>query len=313
MAIDANDIERLKAAVPDDHQPPPQAAGSLSSVFVSSVDSLRESTPLQGSEGNRHAADELERHNLGMAFLGGGNDDAANPGFLLNGAQATMRHARTEKVEQRRRDDDRRHVIALVLSQIEARNRQIAENLQRLEELDRQETALNRHLARLRSGGGHELDEHGKLRDEEAERAVREYEDRYGVSVDRNDADQIALILQSIRDQQIQLRRDSEQMAAENESDRQLALDMGTDPKSIPETVRKLQTTEAGKRSLAAATFALASADLKQRVVDARFDQGADHALASAQVSDGAGFSGSASVALDEPTTMPPAMPPRPS
>ncbi|SFF97178.1 hypothetical protein SAMN05518801_104257 [Novosphingobium sp. CF614] len=277
MAYDDADIGRPKAAIPKNFQPPPESRGRLTNDFLS-VDSLRESTPLQGSEtavamvDYRAADDSRERHNLGMNFLADAadNPDAANPGFLLPGALANAHAARVAQSEQRQRDDDRRFII----SQIEARNRQIAENLKRLEILDKQETALQDHLARLRRGEKAELDEDGKLENKDAEAAVREYEERYGVTVNRNDAAQIAVILQGVRDQKILIRRDNERLAAENEQDRQSAIRMGADPASIPATVKALETTDAGRRSLNNATAKIESAEVRIAAVEARaFDE----------------------------------------
>jgi hypothetical protein len=112
MPIDSGDIERLKAAIPKDFQPPPTIRGRLTSYFLS-VDSLRESTPLQGSETDpvndvdrRAAADARERYNLGMGFVTG-NTGLAAPGFILSGAQVAIQNAQVAEVEQRKHDDER--------------------------------------------------------------------------------------------------------------------------------------------------------------------------------------------------------------
>ena len=272
MGFDPADIERIKAAVPDKHQPPPHAGGRLSNDFFS-VDSLRESTALQGSE--------FERHQRGMAFVNGGDGETANPGFLLNGSAAAIHQAHVESVKRREDDKERQHVLQQIIDQIEARNRQIAENLKLIDALSKQESALDRHLANLREGKKAELHENGALRDKAAEQAVRDYEKRYGVKVDRNDPDQIAIILQGIRDEKLRIIRENDDLAADNERDRKLAIDMGAKPESIPATVRTLNQSEAGKQSLDQAAALTDSDAVKRQIVDARFDDPANHALAA--------------------------------
>ncbi|MCP1469485.1 vacuolar-type H+-ATPase subunit I/STV1 [Sphingobium sp. OAS761] len=203
-----------------------------------------------------------------MAFVNGGDGDTTNPGFLLNGSAAAIHQAHVESVKRREDDKERQHVIQQIIDQIEARNRQIAENLERIDALSKQETALDRHLADLREGRKAELDENGALRDKAAEQAVREYEKRYGVKVDRNDPDQIAIILQGIRDEKLRIIRENEDLAADNERDRKLAIDMGAKPESIPATVRTLETTAEGQRSVNSATAKLERVEDRTAVAD---------------------------------------------
>jgi len=185
-----------------------------------------------------------------MAFVNDGDGEAANPGFLLNGSAAAIHQAHVESVKRRADDKERQHVIQQIIDQIEARNRQIAENLKRIDALSKQESALDRHLADLREGKKAELDENGALRDKAAEQAVRDYEKRYGVKVDRNDPDQIAIILQGIRDEKLRIIRENDDLAADNERDRRLAIEPGAKPESIPATVKELNATREGQRSL---------------------------------------------------------------
>lgn len=98
MAFSDAEIELLKAAVPDDHKPPPEAAGKLTNGFLT-IDLLRKSIPLQGSE--------IDRHNLGIGFIenAAADPDTANPSFVLTGAQATARDLRIEQGERKERDN----------------------------------------------------------------------------------------------------------------------------------------------------------------------------------------------------------------
>ncbi|QDX25735.1 hypothetical protein FPZ54_06685 [Sphingomonas suaedae] len=148
MALDAADIERLKAAVPADHRPPRDASGRLTNHF-SSLDSLRESNALQGSE--------LDRFNYGTAFVGSSDEDAANPNFLLTGGHAIARAVQTERQEREKRKDSdfifdqvrqqlaqrladlRAELVAIDerLEQIRQRREQIGDELEALDELTR--------------------------------------------------------------------------------------------------------------------------------------------------------------------------------
>ena len=129
MGFDPADIARIKAAVPNDYRPPHDAGGQLSSAFFS-VDSLRESTALQGNE--------VERHQLGMGFLANADDEAANPNFLLTGAQARVRAERIER-QQRKEQDEQRQFLADLHEALDRRlaalNAELEAIDQRLEEI----------------------------------------------------------------------------------------------------------------------------------------------------------------------------------
>lgn len=112
MAFDAKDIERLKAAIPDHHQPQADAAGSLASVF-SSVDPRSGSTALQGS-----GLTELDRYNYGSAYVD--NPDQGSPSFLLNGSQLTARQAK-QQAQHNREQAEERSFVDRVLAALDAR------------------------------------------------------------------------------------------------------------------------------------------------------------------------------------------------
>ena len=153
MGFDPADIERIKAAVPADHRPSPHAGGQLSSAFFQ-VDSLRESTALQGSE--------FERHQLGMAFLDNGDDEAANPNFLLTGAQAKVRAERIERQHRKERDEQRQFLadlhdvldrrLAALNAELEAIDRRLEEIRQRREQIGETLEAMD-EIARLKRTG----------------------------------------------------------------------------------------------------------------------------------------------------------------
>ncbi|MEJ7925999.1 hypothetical protein WG908_04415 [Sphingobium sp. AN641] len=148
MAFDATEIQRLKAAIPIDYRPRPQAAGQLTNDFLA-VDLLRKSTALEGTE--------RDRHNLGMAYLNSPDADAAGPTFLLTGAQAVARNAQviqSERAEHditdfafdQMRENLRRHIerlnamlvdIDAAMKKIHTRRDEIGQELEALDELTR--------------------------------------------------------------------------------------------------------------------------------------------------------------------------------
>lgn len=272
-AWSAKEIARIKARIPEHFQPPHEADGRLSNAFFS-VDPLRESDALH--------ARELERHNLGMAALD--NPDLAGSNVILSGSHASAKTQRITREERKKREADQREVIEQIIAQIEARNREIAENLARLEELDAQEAALNDQIARLQRGEELERDADGHLKDKNAEDAIREYEERYGVKVDRTDAAQLAIILRGVRDEQQKVRRDNETLIEANERDRQLAIRMGADPASIPATVTKLEQSAEGQRSIDKATAEMADDIERLKIADMIADNLADDDLTGQSV-----------------------------
>lgn len=98
MALDASEIERLRAAIPDTHKPPNNTGGLLSHRFEAQVDPAHETSVARDSE--------LEQHNLGMAFLAdaAANPDTANPNFRLTGGLAAIRALDTEKRQHEERE-----------------------------------------------------------------------------------------------------------------------------------------------------------------------------------------------------------------
>ncbi len=257
MAFDAKDIARIKARIPEHFQPPHEADGTLSNAFFS-VDPLHEAAALH--------ARELERHNLGMAALD--NPNLAGSNVILSGSHTSAKAQRITREERKKREADQREVIEQIIAQIEARNREIAENLARLEELDAQEAALNDQIARLQRGEQLERDADGHLKNKDAEKAIREYEERYGVKVDRTDAAQLAIILRGVRDEQQKVRRDNETLIEANERDRQLAIRMGADPASISATVTKLEQSAEGQRSVDKATAEMGDDTNRRQVAE---------------------------------------------
>ncbi|MEQ6335443.1 hypothetical protein [Sphingobium sp. MK2] len=156
MAFDASEIERLRAAVPDLHRPPRNAGGLLSHRFEAHVDPVHETGAARDSE--------LERHNLGMAFLAdvATNPDTANPNFRLAGGLAAVRAIDVEKrqreeqdawefaLDQYRADLDRK--LAALDAELAAIDKRLEEIRQRQEAIGEQMEALD-ELTRLKRSG----------------------------------------------------------------------------------------------------------------------------------------------------------------
>lgn len=156
MAFDASEIERLRAAVPDLHRPPRNAGGLWSHRFEAQVDPAHETGAARDSE--------LERHNLGMAFLAdvAANPDTANPNFRLTGGLASIRTIEAEKrqreehdawefaLDQYRAELDRK--LAALDAELAAIDKRLEEIRQRQEAIGEQMEALD-ELTRLKRSG----------------------------------------------------------------------------------------------------------------------------------------------------------------
>lgn len=157
MARDA-ETDRLKSAIPDMYRPPRNAGGLLTSYFSSSVDLLRKSTALQGSE----IADR-DRFNLGMGFLNKGDaNPEATPSFILPGALAAARKLQIARHEEERHRDVRVALeqyraaladrLAALNAELEALNREIDEIETRRTEIGASLEALD-EIERLKRSG----------------------------------------------------------------------------------------------------------------------------------------------------------------
>lgn len=156
MALDASEIERLRAAVPDMHRPPRDAGGLLSHRFGVEVD--------PAYDVHSASASELERHNLGLAFLAdaAANPDTANPNFRLTGGLAAVRAVEMAKEEHEKREDwefaldrarealDRR--LAALDAELAAIDQRLEEIRQRREAIGEEMEALD-ELTRLKRSG----------------------------------------------------------------------------------------------------------------------------------------------------------------
>jgi hypothetical protein len=58
----------------------------------------------------------------------------------------------------------------------------------RLDEIDRMQQGIDRQLEAIKNGEAVELDANGRLKDKDAEKALQEYEKKYGLNVDRSDS-----------------------------------------------------------------------------------------------------------------------------
>ena len=123
--------------------------------------------------------------------------EALDPGRIDNGV-GNVREALLRMKEQRK---NKEYIDLLLVIQLEQR---LAWINARLEELDEQSEALNDTIDDLESGDLI-VGEDGRLLNEEAERAVQEYEAKYGVVVDRNDPEALRAVLEKVKEEQMAL------------------------------------------------------------------------------------------------------------
>lgn len=145
MAYGADDIERLKAAVPPQYRPSPEAGGQLPEIFRqnnAAMGTLRVPTTLKGRPGDileNHPSPEnpfgdLPRHQMGLAFMTGNSDPEAAPGFMLTGAQMAMRTAALIEGEQRKRSEESRFIMDQLRRQLDQRLAELDAELARIDE-----------------------------------------------------------------------------------------------------------------------------------------------------------------------------------
>jgi hypothetical protein len=87
----------------------------------------------------------------------------------------------------------------LLRTQLDMLNEKIREDEERLEKIMEFKQALVRIRQQLHETGELQLDEYGELKDKQAEAAIREYEKRYGIKIDRESLSD-ALLFQILRD-----------------------------------------------------------------------------------------------------------------
>lgn len=94
---------------------------------------------------------------------------------------------------------DAQELRDLLRTQLDMLNEQIREDKERLEKIIEFKQTLERIRQQLQDIGQLELDENGELKDKRAESAIREYEKRHGIKIDRENLSD-ALLFQILRD-----------------------------------------------------------------------------------------------------------------
>lgn len=138
-------------------------------------------------------AQATEDHQRGLRAAETGNVGEL-AGRMANGAAAMSIDTRgaANKEEKKREEAFRNFVLREQLRRIEA---DLAHYQERIRLLQGYQDALQRHLEKLKNGEDIEKNADGSLKDQQAEEAIRAYEEQYGVTVDRDNPDQISDVL----------------------------------------------------------------------------------------------------------------------
>ena len=144
--------------------------------------------------------------------------------ILTNSAdEETFQERRTDNTEKKKTKEALRNLLTdqiikqhlkdaqelgdLLRTQLDILNERIREDKDRLEKVIEFKQALERIRQQLQETGQLELDENGELKDKQAEAAIREYEKKYGIKIDReNLSDELLFqILRDFEEQEYQL------------------------------------------------------------------------------------------------------------
>lgn len=211
--------------------------------------------------------------NIGMKDMADGQDDRnLNTGRIARIVSGGSENAaaRREK-ERRRRGGDISTQLLLqqqLENQIAANNEQITRNNERLEVLDRYQSGLERHLEKLKNGEAIERNEDGSLKDADAETAIREHEEKYGVTVDRTDADKVQNILSGYQQEDQAIRRDNERLEAKNSEYTALGRELDRNPNDpgVRARIERELQSDSGTRGVAKASAEATTTQAKEVV-----------------------------------------------
>jgi len=122
------------------------------------------------------------------------------------------KHAAVSKDKEKRQKDDQSSDsdtnlhFAELIADLE---RQVRANNERIELLNQYHHALSDHLQKLLNGEEIEVNSDGSLRDEMAEAAIREYEEKYGQVIDRYDPGEVKGAIDSFDAENQYLRKEN--------------------------------------------------------------------------------------------------------
>lgn len=108
---------------------------------------------------------------------------------LNNGRRALSHKNPGDNFAAQKKKDEEAKAIRFALKMADLNNR-LLEIDERLNEIETMQEGINRQLEAIKNGEGVELDQDGNLKNKDAEKALREYEEKYG-SVDRTDSEAV--------------------------------------------------------------------------------------------------------------------------
>jgi len=140
-------------------------------------------------------------------------------GGLLEGlgrANAFLDRKRADQADRRSSEDQRKDSTALLLLINEIQD-QLTELTAEYQRYDEAGNALDDFIAALESGEAPELNEDGSLKNEKAEALIREYEEKFGVAVDRTDPEALKAVAEYIKEKKNELAQEVDEQNAVKE------------------------------------------------------------------------------------------------
>lgn len=171
---------------------------------------------------------------LGRYTIFARDNDGVNAGVLL-GAGAGNNKKQEEKAKEKRD----RELKEIIFQQLLERYRYIEA---RIETVQDYQDALGRHLQKLKNGEKIEVNEDGTLKDKKAEEAIRAYEAEYGIRIDRLNEDAVEGVLEAYGTEEVNLRREKEDIKRDHPDFVQKAEEM--DGMSKEEVIADIQATQ---------------------------------------------------------------------
>lgn len=199
--------------------------------------SLADTPDIHGNHENVGLVDELARAERdrvdGYTQLASVNGGELNRSIIGNEARLREGSGRNSGNERRARRAARDFTDQLLMQEMARLDLQIAE-------LDRRIDHLGDYITR----GEVEVGKDGKLTDEDAEKALREYEERTGRKIDRNDAQ---AVLDALHNQHLFLMQQRDQYQAERDrlEKAQERLETAATPEQREATIRELDLPDA--------------------------------------------------------------------
>ena len=192
----------------------------IADVAVMSLRNAFDGPALGAAEPAVSAVHKQEHAKVEEQLLAGGGENSSVAGRIETGAgaaQAASSGSKAAEEEKARKKGMDNVVLLAMLDQIADLNNQIAANNERIEELERQEAGLEQTIEDMENGKPVVDEETGELKNKDAEAAVKEYEQKHGVKVDRTNPDVLKEILGGVRAEKQVLEKSNDDLAVEVE------------------------------------------------------------------------------------------------